>query len=212
VKATNLEGGVNEKRNFPIGKVNEHIAMVTVLLLSVGVEPASAAGFPKPLPCRPGFITFPWAPRLCIDEFPQSATNFDMAMFECRRRLAYVASYGDLYYLQWDILLIMQRYNPNGKWIGPDLVGDNKALIGNGGHRGASKAPAVNLMFAVTGAHMMLSDLRPRFALGLARASSAVWEGTQNGEEDSQIWPPPQTTPGSMSMSTQGCEFFTEKM
>jgi hypothetical protein len=50
------------------------IAMVTVLLLSVGVEPASAAGFPKPLPCRSGFITFPWAPRFINSTYPQPWT------------------------------------------------------------------------------------------------------------------------------------------
>jgi hypothetical protein len=110
------------------------IAVVTVLLLSVGVEPASAAGFPKPSPCRPGFVSpgFGAAPRLCIDQFEQSATDFDTAMLRCRNRLAYVASYGDLYYILKTITFPPRNlYNPNGKWIGPDLVGDNQALIGN---------------------------------------------------------------------------------
>jgi hypothetical protein len=105
------------------------IAMVTILLLSVGVGPASAAGFPSPT-CRPGFVTL--GPRLCIDEFPQNATSFDKAMLRCRNRFAYVASYGDLFYI-WNTVppLFLLSYNPNGKWIGPDLVGDNQALIGN---------------------------------------------------------------------------------
>jgi hypothetical protein len=34
------------------------IAVVTVLLLSMEVEPASAAGFPRPLPCRASFVSF----------------------------------------------------------------------------------------------------------------------------------------------------------
>jgi hypothetical protein len=53
-------------------------------------------------------------------------------MLRCRNRFAYVASYGDLYYI-WNTVppLFLLSYNPNGKWIGPDLVGDNQALIGN---------------------------------------------------------------------------------
>jgi hypothetical protein len=53
-------------------------------------------------------------------------------MLRCHNRFAYVASYGDLYYIWKNASFIfLQPYNPNGKWIGSDLVGDNQALIGN---------------------------------------------------------------------------------
>jgi hypothetical protein len=60
----------------------------------------------------------------------QSATDFDTAMVRCRNRFGYVASYGDLYYLYVNTNLDAS-YNPNGKWIGPDLSADDQALIGN---------------------------------------------------------------------------------
>jgi hypothetical protein len=103
------------------------IGVFGVMLLSVGAKPASAAGFPRPT-CGPGFINA--GPRLCIDQFVQSATDFDTAMVRCRNRFAYVASYGDLYYLYVNTGLDAS-YNPNGKWIGPDLSADDQALIGN---------------------------------------------------------------------------------
>ncbi|MGH8490164.1 MAG: hypothetical protein ACREXS_15170 [Gammaproteobacteria bacterium] len=52
-----------------------------VMLLSIGAEPASAAGFPAAA-CRLGFIQA--GPRLCINQFVQSAAQFDTAMVRCR--------------------------------------------------------------------------------------------------------------------------------
>ncbi|MGR9107674.1 MAG: hypothetical protein ACU843_12155 [Gammaproteobacteria bacterium] len=103
------------------------IGLVTVLPLINGSGVVSAAGFPTAA-CRPGFIQA--GPRLCIDQFVQAATNFDEAMNRCRNRRAYVASYGDLYYLYRNTALD-PSYNPSGRWIGPDLVGDDTALCGN---------------------------------------------------------------------------------
>jgi hypothetical protein len=98
-----------------------------ILLLGLGVGTASAAGFPTGT-CRAGFIQA--GPRLCISEFVQDAAQFDTAMARCRNQRAYVASYGDLYYLYVNTALDA-NYNPNGRWIGPDLVADDTAFCGN---------------------------------------------------------------------------------
>lgn len=51
-------------------------------------------------------------------------------MVSCRNKLAYVASYGDFRYLSFNTAL-EGLYNPNGRWIGPDLSADDNALCGN---------------------------------------------------------------------------------
>lgn len=88
---------------------------------------ASAAGFPAPA-CRAGYIQA--GTRLCIDQIPQQPTQFDTAVARCRARSGYVASYGDLYYLYVNTVFDA-NYNPNGRWLGPDLSGDDQALCGN---------------------------------------------------------------------------------
>jgi hypothetical protein len=90
-------------------------------------EPVSAAGFPA-ANCRSGFRQA--GPRLCISENVQAPAQFDTAMRLCRSQRAYVASYGDLYYLYVNTNLDA-NYNPNGRWIGPDLIADDRALCGN---------------------------------------------------------------------------------
>ncbi len=96
-------------------------------MMLMAAKPAAAAGFPTAT-CRPGYIQA--GPRLCISQFEQNATRFDEAMRLCRNQFGYVASYGDLYYLYINTGLDA-AYNPNGKWLGPDLVGDDSALCGN---------------------------------------------------------------------------------
>jgi hypothetical protein len=98
-----------------------------ILLLGLGMGTASGAGFPTAA-CRAGFIQA--GPRLCISELVQDAAEFDTAMRRCRSQRAYVASYGDLYYLYVNTALDA-NYNPNGRWIGPDLVADDHAFCGN---------------------------------------------------------------------------------
>ena len=98
-----------------------------VMVLSIQAQSASAAGFPTGV-CRAGFIQA--GPRLCISQFVQGAARFDTAMRLCRNQRAYVASYGDLFYLYLNTNLDA-NYNPIGKWLGPDLVGDDQALCGN---------------------------------------------------------------------------------
>ncbi|MGH8490163.1 MAG: hypothetical protein ACREXS_15165 [Gammaproteobacteria bacterium] len=41
-----------------------------------------------------------------------------------------MASYGDLFYLYQNTTLDA-NYDPFGKWIGSDLVGDDQPLVGN---------------------------------------------------------------------------------
>ena len=101
--------------------------MATFLYVSVSSQSVSAAGFPS-FNCRPGFIQA--GPRLCIDRIVQQPTQFDTAMVRCRNRRSYVASYGDLYYIYRNTGLD-SLYNPNGRWIGRDLVSDDRALCGN---------------------------------------------------------------------------------
>jgi hypothetical protein len=103
------------------------IGVFGVMVLTIQAESASAAGFPAAA-CRAGFV--PAGPRLCISQLVQGAARFDTAMNRCRAQRGYVASYGDLFYLYVNTNLDA-TYNPNGKWIGPDLVGDDQALCGN---------------------------------------------------------------------------------
>lgn len=96
-------------------------------ILSLQANFASAVGFPTNF-CRPGYI--PVGPRLCISQFVQSANYFDDAIVNCRNQRGRVATYGDLYYLYRNTGLDAS-YNPNGKWIGEDLISDDNALCGN---------------------------------------------------------------------------------
>lgn len=101
--------------------------VLAILTLSPVPHTASAAGFPTAL-CRAGFIQA--GPRLCISQFVQNANDFDTATRLCRNQRAYVASYGDLFYLYINTALDAS-YDPNGKWLGPDLSADDQALCGN---------------------------------------------------------------------------------
>jgi hypothetical protein len=101
----------------------------SVMLLSVWAEPASAAGFPA-ASCRTGLGYRQAGPRLCIDENVQNAVVFNLAIARCRNKFGYVASYGDLFYLYINTGLDAS-YNPNGKWLGPDVSADDEALVGN---------------------------------------------------------------------------------
>jgi hypothetical protein len=102
------------------------IGISAVLASTVIPTSALAAGFPT-ANCRVGFNAI--STRLCITPV-QPATTFETAMVLCRNKLAYVASYGDLRYLSFNTAL-EGLYNPNGRWIGPDLSADDNALCGN---------------------------------------------------------------------------------
>jgi hypothetical protein len=68
--------------------------------------------------------------ELCISRNPISARRFDVAMVTCQNLKARVATYGDLSFIFLTSTLDGQ-YNPNGRYIGPDLVSDDRVLIGN---------------------------------------------------------------------------------
>jgi hypothetical protein len=51
-------------------------------------------------------------------------------MLNCRNQYGRVATYGDLYYLYRNTIQDAS-YNPNGKWLGPELTADDQALCGN---------------------------------------------------------------------------------
>ena len=121
---------INEVKSQNTRKVNLlTIGGFGILLLGtvVGLESVSAAGLPF-TSCREGFRQA--GPRLCISQKVQDATYFDLAMLNCRHQRAYVASYGDLYYL-YNNTKMDATYNPKGKWLGPDLINDDRALCGN---------------------------------------------------------------------------------
>lgn len=103
------------------------IGVFGVLLLNVGARPVAAVGFPTAA-CRPGYIQA--GPRLCMSQFVQNAASFANAMVSCRNQRGRVASYGDLRYLYVNTNLDAS-YNPNGRWIGPELSADDQALCGN---------------------------------------------------------------------------------
>ena len=96
-------------------------------LMLVPTQQASAVGFPTAI-CRVGFIQA--GPRLCITQAVQNAAQFDTAMVRCRNKRARIATYGDLYYLYLNTTADA-TYNPNGKWLGEDLIQDDNALCGN---------------------------------------------------------------------------------
>jgi hypothetical protein len=95
------------------------------MFLSIGTGPVAAV-----TTCKPGYMQV--STRLCITPSPQSTIGFgfDHALANCRRRGGRVATYGDLYYLYYYTDLDAS-FNPNGKWLGPDLIGDDWALCGN---------------------------------------------------------------------------------
>jgi hypothetical protein len=78
--------------------------------------------------CRAGFLQA--GTDLCISADPISARQFNVAMITCQGQKARVASYGDLSFVYLASQLDA-RYNPSGRWIGPDLVSDDRALCGN---------------------------------------------------------------------------------
>lgn len=67
---------------------------------------------------------------LCINERPQRALGFHQAMINCRIQKARVATYGDLSFI-YLTSPVDSQYNPLGRWIGPDLVSDDRVLVGN---------------------------------------------------------------------------------
>ena len=103
------------------------IGAFSLMLLGIGVEHASAVGFPAAT-CRTGFRE---VGRLCISINAFNARRFDEAVRTCRNQRARVASYGDLYYLYRTNSSLAATYNPNGKWLGPDLAYDDEALCGS---------------------------------------------------------------------------------
>lgn len=100
------------------------IGVLSAMLLSIGVGPAAAA-----TTCKPGYIQV--AEWLCItwnEQWPPAP--FEQTMAACRNAGARVASYGDLFYLYRKTNLDA-HFNPNGKWLGPELSADDQALCGN---------------------------------------------------------------------------------
>ena len=77
--------------------------------------------------CPTGFRT---VGQFCISALPISARQFPVAVLTCKSARARVATYGDLFTLYVGTEL-EPLYNPMGRWIGPELVGDDQALCGN---------------------------------------------------------------------------------
>lgn len=67
---------------------------------------------------------------MCISFTPFSARPFSNAVLTCTSLKARVATYGDLFFLYKNGESV-GSYSPLGRWIGPELVGDNQALCGN---------------------------------------------------------------------------------
>jgi hypothetical protein len=68
---------------------------------------------------------------MCISSAPFSARSFSRAVLTCTSSKARVATYGDLFFLYKSGSVPVGSYDPLGRWIGPELVGDNQALCGN---------------------------------------------------------------------------------
>jgi hypothetical protein len=78
--------------------------------------------------CRFGFRTI--GNDLCISSSPISARHFFVAQLTCQNQKTRVATYGDLTYVYFSSTLDA-LYNPNGRWIGPELIQNDTALVGD---------------------------------------------------------------------------------
>ena len=78
--------------------------------------------------CRSSFRNI--GSGLCISLTPISARFFFVAQLTCQNLKARIATYGDLTFVYFNSTLDA-LYNPNGRWIGPELIADDTALIGN---------------------------------------------------------------------------------
>ena len=101
----------------------------------------SGSGQPPPAPtqppspqlfqglCIPGYVQIR---ELCINVKPRDATSFPFSHETCRLEqiTGRVATYTD-YLLVARNVADVSLFNPNGLWLGPDLVGDDQALVGN---------------------------------------------------------------------------------
>lgn len=88
---------------------------------------ASAGSVPV-ASCPSGFRQI--GQRLCINSLRNSAKVFHVAQFLCQNQGARVATYGDLSYV-YIASSLDHLYDPNGKWIGPEPVADDRAFCGN---------------------------------------------------------------------------------
>lgn len=86
-----------------------------------------SSGVPTPS-CPTGFRNI--GQSFCMSALPISARQFPVAVLTCKSARARVATYGDLFTLYVGTELD-PLYNPLGRWIGPELVGDDQALCGN---------------------------------------------------------------------------------
>jgi hypothetical protein len=78
--------------------------------------------------CPTGFRSI--ANLFCISNNPLTARQFPTAVFTCRVARARIATYTDLFMVYFRADLI-PFYNPLGRWIGPEHVGDDQAMCGN---------------------------------------------------------------------------------
>lgn len=79
--------------------------------------------------CIPGYVQIR---ELCINVLPRDATSFPFAHETCRLEqiTGRVATYTDYLLVERSVADVF-LFNPNGLWLGPDLVGDDQALVGN---------------------------------------------------------------------------------
>lgn len=79
--------------------------------------------------CIPGYVQIR---ELCINVEPRDATSFPFAHETCRLEqiTGRVATYTDYLLVERSVADVF-LFNPNGLWLGPDLVGDDQALVGN---------------------------------------------------------------------------------
>jgi hypothetical protein len=67
----------------------------------------------------------------CINTNPLApARSFPEAAITCKQFKGRVATYLDLFAV-YVLTTLETSYNPQGRWIGPELVGDDQALCGN---------------------------------------------------------------------------------
>jgi hypothetical protein len=104
-------------------------------LLSLGVlgttllsASLASAGSVPVASCPSGFRQI--GDRLCVNSLKNAARIFQVAQLTCQNRGARVATYGDLFYV-YATSSFDHLYDPNGKWIGPEPITDDRALCGN---------------------------------------------------------------------------------
>jgi hypothetical protein len=126
-----IEGETNMRRKLSRWTKLVGLGTLATTLLTAGL--ASAGNIPV-ASCPNGYrtIRFPsgTAAGICIHSTPGPVTTFQNAAFLCQLAGAHVASAEDLSFVYTSTSL-EAFYNPNGKWLGPGVVGDDQALCGN---------------------------------------------------------------------------------